>query len=94
MNKTIEMLRNVADIMQPVLSGLAIKEKLDLQKQAEGDADQLCVGSYIVCADSHTGSYDVIEELDAEGAEVAVLCYPSAMHVARYIISRMLMKGV
>lgn len=94
MSKSVAMLRGVVDIMQPVLDKLAIKTKLDLQERVEGEDDQLCVGAYIVCADSRTGSYDIIEELDTEGAEVAVLCFPSAIHVVRYIVGKMLMRGI
>lgn len=87
MNKVIEMLNKVGDLIGEAFDTLEIKEVLDLQEKSDGDADQLCIGQYIICADEH-GSYDVIEPLDEEGKEVAVLCFPGAIHVARYIVGR------
>lgn len=88
MKKNIEMLTRVCYLIEPVFKILEIKAVIDLQEEADGEADQLCIGDYIICADEKTGSFDVIEPLDDDGKEVAVMCFPGAIHVARYIVSK------
>lgn len=82
---TNRILERLAQRLEKILASLELNVFLDLQEEA----DQLCVGAFIVSSRSD-GDFVVVVPLDGDTKDVAVFSFPSEIHTIRYLVGRCL----